>query len=100
MFTGPIHASLLGIYYKLGSLLLFCTMDAMVKALGGTYGPFQLMLFRSTVAMIPVAIIVWRVGDLKIVRSKRPWLQAARITAGIGSSAGGAGPRSRWASSA
>ena len=88
MFTGPVHASLLGIYYKLGSLLLFCTMDAMVKALGGVYGPFQLMLFRSTVAMLPVAIIVWRAGDWKIVRSKRPWLQAARIVAGIGSSAG------------
>ena len=88
MFTGPVHASLLGIYYKLGSLLLFCTMDAMVKALGGIYGPFQLMLFRSTVALIPVAIIVWRAGDWKIVRSKRPWLQAARIVAGIGSSAG------------
>ena len=83
-----VPASLLGIYFKLGSLLLLCTMDAMVKALGGVYGPFQLMLFRSAVAMLPIAIIVWRAGDLKIVRSKRPWLQAVRIVAGIGSSAG------------
>jgi drug/metabolite transporter (DMT)-like permease len=88
MFTGPVHASLLGIYFKLASLVLFCTMDAMVKALGHAYGPFQLMLFRSSVAMLPIAIIVWRAGDARIVRSRRPWLQAARILAGLGSTAG------------
>jgi drug/metabolite transporter (DMT)-like permease len=88
MLTGPIQASLLGIYCKLAGLVLFCTMDAMVKALGGVYGPFQLMLFRSVVALLPVALIVWRAGDLGIVRSNRPWLQAARVAAGLGSSAG------------
>ena len=88
MLSAPIHASLLGIYLKLASLALFCTMDAMVKALGDVYGPFQLMLFRSAVAMLPIAFIVWRAGDLRVVRSSRPWLQAARIVAGLGSSAG------------
>ena len=52
----PLHGPLLGIYCKLGSLVLFCTMDAMVKALGGIYGPFQLMLFRSTIAMLPIMV--------------------------------------------
>jgi drug/metabolite transporter (DMT)-like permease len=88
MFPAPVHGSLLGIYFKLASLVLFCTMDAMVKALGDDYGPFQLMLFRSAVAMLPIAIIVWRAGDARIVRSSRPWLQAARIVAGLGSTAG------------
>src|SRR5439155_2208806 len=63
-------------------------MDAMVKALGGTYGPFQLMLFRSAIALIPIAGIVWRAGDITIVRSNRPWLQAVRILAGLGSMTG------------
>lgn len=88
MLTGPVHASLLGIYYKLASLVLFCTMDAMVKALGDVYGPFQLMAFRSIVAMAPIAFIVWRAGGLRVVRSSRPWLQVARIVGGIGSTAG------------
>jgi len=88
MLNGPVHASLLGIYYKLASLALFCTMDAMVKALGDVYGPFQLMAFRNIVAMAPIAIIVWRAGGLGVVRSSRPWLQVARIVAGIGSTAG------------
>lgn len=88
MITGPVHSSLLGIYCKLASLVLFCTMDAMVKGLGGTYGPFQIMLFRSAVALLPIALIVWRAGDLRIVRSNRPWLQVTRILAGLGSTAG------------
>jgi drug/metabolite transporter (DMT)-like permease len=88
MSSAPLHASLFGIYLKLASLALFCTMDAMVKALGDTYGPFQLMLFRSAVAMFPIAFLVWRAGDVRVVRSNRPWLQVARIVAGLGSTAG------------
>ena len=79
MSTAPKHAALLGIYLKLASLLLFCTMDAMVKALGGTYDAFQLMLFRSAIAMVPVAVIIWRSGGMRSVRPNRPWLQTARI---------------------
>lgn len=80
--------TLLGIYCKLGSVVLFSTMDAMVKSLGGTYSAFQIMLFRSAVAMIPIAVIVWRAGDLRVVLSRRPWLQVARVLAGLGSTIG------------
>ncbi len=88
MSTVPTHASLLGIYLKLASLVLFCTMDAMVKALGSTYDAFQLMLFRSAIAMAPVAVIIWRAGGLRSVRPNRPWLQAVRIIVAFGSTLG------------
>ncbi len=84
----PKHAALLGIYLKVGSLVLFCTMDAMVKALGSTYDAFQLMLFRSAIAMAPVAVIIWRAGGLRSVRPNRPWLQALRILVAFGSTLG------------
>ena len=78
------HAVLHGIYLKLSALVLFCTMDAMVKALGGTYGAFQLMLFRSAIAMVPVAVLIWRAGGLKIVRANRPrWSAVAVGFAGV-----------------
>jgi drug/metabolite transporter (DMT)-like permease len=83
--TNPKHDPLHGIYLKLGALGLFCTMDAMVKALGGTYGSFQLMLFRSAIAMVPVAVLIWHAGGFKVVRSNRPWLQALRVCIGFGS---------------
>jgi drug/metabolite transporter (DMT)-like permease len=84
----PLHGPLLGIYCKLGSTVLFCTMDAMVKGFGGTYSFFQLMLFRSVIALVPIAFIVWRSGNIRIVRSSRPWLQFARVCAGLGSTVG------------
>ena len=84
----PKHAELLGIYLKVASLVLFCTMDAMVKALGGTYDAFQLMLFRSAIALLPVAVIIWRAGGLGSVRPNRPWMQALRIVVAFGSTLG------------
>ena len=58
-------------------------MDALVKGLGESYGPFQLMLFRNVIAMVPLFVLVARSGGLRVVRSNRPWLQAARICAGF-----------------
>src|SRR5258708_22115080 len=82
------HAGLYGIYLKMGSLVLFCTMDAMVKALGSTYDAFQLMMFRSAIAMAPVAVLIWRAGGLKSLRPNWPWLQALRIIVAFGSTLG------------
>lgn len=85
MSDAPRQTALHGIYFKLSALVLFCTMDAMVKGLGGTYGSFQLMVFRSGVALVPVAVMIWHAGGLRVVRSNRPWLQALRVTIGFGS---------------
>jgi len=63
-------------------------MDALVKALGSTYDAFQLMLSRSVVALLPVAVMIWRAGGMKSVRANRPWLQAVRICVAFGSTFG------------
>lgn len=83
MSNVPAPSPLHGIYFKLSALVLFCTMDAMVKALGGTYGSFQMMLFRSGIALVPVAVMIWHAGGLRAVRSTRPGLQALRVCIGI-----------------
>ncbi len=85
MLDAPRQTALHGIYFKLSALVLFCTMDAMVKGLGGTYGSFQLMVFRSGVALVPVAVLIWHAGGIRVVRSNRPWLQSLRVTIGFGS---------------
>ena len=60
-------------------------MDAMVKALGESYGPFQMMLFRSTIALVPLYFLFRNAGGLRLVRSNRPVLQVLRIATGFGS---------------
>jgi drug/metabolite transporter (DMT)-like permease len=85
MSSPTTSPTLLGIYFRMGALVLFCTMDAMVKELGGTYGSFQLMLFRTVIAAIPLAFIIHRAGGLHVVKSRRPWLQVARAATGFAS---------------
>ncbi len=78
-------SALPGIYARLSALVLFSTMDALVKWLGDSYGPFQMMLFRSTIALVPLYFLFRNVGGIRLVRSRRPLLQAARIATGFGS---------------
>jgi len=82
-----VHTStvLFGIYARITALVLFSTMDAMVKWLGDAYGPFQMMLFRSTLALVPLYLFYRSAGGLRLVRSNRPLLQVARIATGFGS---------------
>jgi drug/metabolite transporter (DMT)-like permease len=81
----PASPTLLGIYARVAALVLFSTMDAMVKGLGDTYGPFQMMLFRSTLALVPVYFLFRNAGGIRLVRSSRPLLQVLRIASGFGS---------------
>src|SRR5260370_7186421 len=60
-------------------------MDALVKWLGDSYGPFQMMLFRSTIALVPLYFLFRNAGGIRLVRSSRPLLQAMRIATGFGS---------------
>ena len=82
-----MHTStvLFGIYARITALVLFSTMDAMVKWLGDAYGPFQMMLFRSTLALVPLYLFYRSAGGLRLVRSNRPLLQVSRIATGFGS---------------
>jgi drug/metabolite transporter (DMT)-like permease len=76
---------LLGIHARVTALVLFSTMDAMVKWLGDSYGPFQMMLFRSTLALVPLYLFYRKSGGIRLVRSRRPLLQVLRIATGFGS---------------
>lgn len=83
MSSPTAQQSLSGIYLKLSALVLFATMDGMVKWLGESYGAFQMMLFRSVVAMVPLWFLIHHAGGFGVVRSKVPWLQAARVGMGF-----------------
>ena len=85
MSPTPASPTLLGIYARVSALALFSTMDALVKWLGDSYGPFQMMLFRSTIALVPLYFLFRNAGGIRLVRSSRPLLQAMRIVTGFGS---------------
>src|SRR5258707_440550 len=62
-------------------------MDAMVKALGESYGPFQMMLFRSTIALVPLYFLFRNAGGdtapMEPRRRNRLLLLAAVVFASV-----------------
>ena len=78
-------STLLGIQARVAALVLFSTMDALVKWLGDSYGSFQMMLFRSAIALVPLYFLYRGAGGIRLVSSRRPWLHVARVATGFGS---------------
>ncbi len=74
---------LFGIVAMLGSVFLFGTMDATVKWLSAGYPTWQIMFFRSLVALLPISIFVARAGGIRVLRTRRPGLHLLRATIGV-----------------
>jgi hypothetical protein len=66
--TVPASSTLHGIYARVSALVLFSTMDALVKWLGDSYGPFQMMLFRSAIALVPLYFLFRNTGGIRLVQ--------------------------------
>jgi drug/metabolite transporter (DMT)-like permease len=65
------------------SILLFSMMDATVKWLGGHYPTHQIMFFRCFVAMIPVGLIIYSRGGIKVLVTRQPAMHLLRSILGV-----------------
>ncbi len=74
---------LFGIAAMLGSVLVFGTMDALVKWLSADYPTWQIMFFRSAVALVPIAGFIAMAGGWRILRTRRPVLHLVRSLIGV-----------------
>lgn len=72
-----------GIALMLVSTLFFAVMNSSVKALGPSIPTEQVLFFRNLFALLPVAVLVWRAGSLRVLRPARPWQHAWRALVGI-----------------
>ncbi|MGI9317724.1 MAG: DMT family transporter [bacterium] len=72
-----------GIMAMLLSVLLFATMDSLVKWLSAGYPTYQIMFFRSAVALLPVSFFIARAGGIPILKTQRPWLHLLRCCIGV-----------------
>lgn len=73
----------LGVSAAIISILLFCTMDATVKWLGANYPVHQIMFFRCTLAFVPVLLILYKAGGIKILKTNRVALHGVRSFFGL-----------------
>lgn len=65
------------------SVFVFAAMDSLVKWLAADYPIYQIMFFRSAVALVPVAIFVMMAGGVSILKTSQPGLHAIRCGLGV-----------------
>lgn len=80
--TEPTSSRTAGIAFAIAAFALFSTHDAVIKALGSTYAPFQVIFFSVLFGFPPVALSMSAERALDNFRPHHPWWLAAR-TVGI-----------------
>lgn len=74
-----------GASLMLASVFTFTLMDVLIKHLGGSYPVVQMLFFRTVLAMLPLSLIIWQAGGLKILKTER--LPVHLLRAGFGMTA-------------
>jgi len=74
---------LFGVMAMVLSVITFAIMDALVKWLSADYPIYQIMFFRSAVALIPVSIFIMMAGGISILKTSQPGLHLIRCSLGV-----------------
>ncbi|MGR3662430.1 MAG: DMT family transporter [Paracoccaceae bacterium] len=76
-------ANLKGILYALLAFAIFATHDVIIKILGGSYSPFQLIFFSVLLSFPLVTLLLIRDATPGHLRPVHPWWIALRTLAGV-----------------
>ena len=69
----PRSSQTIGILFAIAAFALFSTHDAVIKLLGGTYAPFQVIFFSVLFGFPPVALSMSAERALDNFRPHHPW---------------------------
>ncbi len=67
-----------GIGCILAAVFFFSIADATAKWLGQYYAPAQIVFLRYVFGLVPVALLVWRSGGPRALKTRRPFAHIAR----------------------
>ncbi len=74
-------SNLKGVLLALTAFGVFATHDVIIKYLGGSYSPFQIVFFSVLFGFPIVTFLLMRDQEAKHLRPKHPWWTAFRTTA-------------------
>lgn len=72
-----------GVFFALIAFGIFSTHDVVIKSLGGTYAPFQLIFFSTLLSFPLVMFMLMRDATPGTLRPVHPWWTALRTAAGV-----------------
>ncbi|MCW3475181.1 DMT family transporter [Limobrevibacterium gyesilva] len=67
----------------LGASACFAVAAAFVKAVAGAFPTFEIVAFRSGLATLATLPLLWRIGGLRALRTRRPWSHVWRMIWGF-----------------
>ena len=76
------RSNLSGVFFSLISFAVFASHDAVIKYLGGSYMPFQILFFSVLLSFPLVTLMLMRDREASTLRPIHPWWVAARTGAG------------------
>ena len=76
------RSNLSGVLFSLTSFAVFASHDAVIKYLGGSYMPFQILFFSVLLSFPLVTLMLMRDREASTLRPVHPWWVAARTGAG------------------
>lgn len=76
------RSNIAGVLFSLSSFAVFATHDAVIKFLGGSYMPFQILFFSVLLSFPLVTLMLMRDREASTLRPVHPWWVAARTIAG------------------
>ncbi|MEM8694260.1 MAG: DMT family transporter [Pseudomonadota bacterium] len=76
--TKPSSGPLRGALFSLGAFGLFATHDVIIKFLGGTYTPFQIIFFSTLMSFPLTTMMLMRDPARENLRPVHPWWTALR----------------------
>jgi len=72
-----------GVFFALIAFGIFSTHDVIIKSLGGTYAPFQLIFFSTLLSFPLVTFMLMRDATPGTLRPVHPWWTALRTASGV-----------------
>jgi len=72
-----------GVGMMLGSVSVFAVMDSLVKWLAADYPIYQIMFFRSAVAVLPISLFIMVAGGWRVLKTAHPRLHVLRCCIGV-----------------
>lgn len=75
---GLRQSTLLGIGLYAGAVFVLSVMDALIKWVSEAHPTAQIVFFRSTIGLFPIAIMLVRAGSLRPLRTRRLGLHLGR----------------------
>ena len=76
-----------GILFALGSFAIYASQDVIVKLLGGSYAPFQIVFFSVLFSFPLATVLLMRDAQKSNLRPVHPWWMALRTGAAVGAGA-------------